>query len=158
MLLKMALVIIALIILLIIMCFISDHIIDKQFKKEQVERDIVENRLTESLKILCVQLGIDLSYHKELDDAAGRILYYSKNGRLFVDEAKIEILEKYEHEPYVLAHELGHYMAIKQRQDNSERGADNEANKLCRLILNKKEQEILSISLRCYFQETEEDK
>ena len=33
MLLKMALVIIALIILLIIMCFISDHIIDKQFKK-----------------------------------------------------------------------------------------------------------------------------
>jgi len=49
-------------------------------------------------------------------------------------------------------------MAIKQRQDNSERGADNEANKLCRLILNKKEQEILSISLRCYFHETEEDK
>ena len=150
MLLKMALVIIALIILLIIMCFISDHIIDKQFKKEQVERDIVENRLTESLKILCVQLGIDLSYHKELDDAAGRILYYSKNGRLFVDEAKIEILEKYE--------QTCHYMAIKQRQDNSERGADNEANKLCRLILNKKEQEILSISLRCYFHETEEDK
>lgn len=94
MLLKMALVIIALIILLIIMCFISDHIIDKQFKKEQVERDIVENRLTESLKILCVQLGIDLSYHKELDDAAGRILYYSKNGRLFVDE-KLNLFDGY---------------------------------------------------------------
>ena len=158
MLLKMALVIIALIILLIIMCFISDHIIDKQFKKEQVERDIVENRLTESLKTLCTQLGIGLSYHKELGISAGRILYHSMNGRLFVDDARIEILEKYEHEPYVLAHELGHYMAIKQRQDNSERGADNEANKLCRLILNKKEQEILSISLRCYFHETEEDK
>lgn len=124
---------------------------NREIEQEHKERDAVENRLTESLKTLCTQLGIDLSYHKELGIAAGRILYHSRNGRLFADNAKIEILEKYRNEPYVLAHELGHYMAIKQRQDNSERGADNEAEKLCRSILNKKEQELLSISLRCYF-------
>ena len=152
------LVIIVIVLICVFICFYIDWQTDKEIEKEHKERDAVENRLTESLKILCVQLGIDLSYHKELDDAAGRILYYSKNGRLFVDEAKIEILEKYEHEPYVLAHELGHYMAIKQRQDNSERGADDEADKLCRLILNVREQKLLSISLRCYFHETEEDK
>ena len=107
------------------------------------------------MKTLCAQLGIDLSYHKELGDAAGRILYHSMNGRLFVDDARIEILEKYKDEPYTLAHELGHYMAIKQRQDSSEEGADTEADKLCRLILNDNEQKLLAISLRCYFHQME---
>lgn len=100
---------------------------------------------------MCSLLDIDLSYHKELGTAAGRILYLSMAGRLFVDDARIEILEKYENDPYVLAHELGHYMAIKQRQDNSEEGADSEAEKLCRLILNQQEQELLKIALHCYF-------
>lgn len=138
--------------------FYIDLQVDKEMEQKRKERNIVENRLTESLKTLCSQLGIGLSYHAELGTAAGRILYHSMNGRLFVDDARIEILEKYRNEPYTLAHELGHYMAIKQRQDNSEEGADAEADKLCRLILNEREQELLSISLRCYFHETEEDK
>lgn len=150
------------IIIVVLICvaiyFYIDWQVNKEIEQEYKERDAVENRLTESLKTLCAQLGIGLSYHKELGTAAGRILYHSRNGRLFVDDARIEILEKYENEPYVLAHELGHYMAIKQRQDDSERGADNEADKLCRLILNEREQKLLSISLRCYFHETEEDK
>ena len=135
--------------------FYDEYKFDKEIAQEYRERTLVENRLTESLKILCSQLGIDLSYHEELGTAAGRILYHSMNGRLFVDDAKIEILKKYENEPYVLAHELGHYMAIKQRQDNSERGADDEADKLCRLILNKREQELLSIGLKCHFHDKE---
>lgn len=135
----------------VISVFVVDWQVDQDIKSQQKERDLTEKRLTESLKILCEQLGIGLSYHKELGTAAGRILYYEQGGRLFIDDAKIEILEKYENEPYVLAHELGHYLSIKQRQDNSECGADNEADKLCRLILNEKEQKLLEISLRCHF-------
>ena len=137
--------------------FYVDWKVDKEIEQEHKERIVAESRLTESLKTLCTQLGICLSYHEKLGTAAGRILYHSMNGRLFVDDAKIEILEKYKDEPYVLAHELGHYMAIKQRQDNSERGADDEADKLCRLILNKKEQELLSIGLKCHFHNKEVD-
>lgn len=158
MLLKVLLVILALIGFFYIVFRITDWQIDKEIEREQKERNLTERRLTESLKTLCEQLGINLSYHKELGTAAGQIIYYKNNGRLFVDEAKIEILEQYEYEPYVLAHELGHYMAIKQRQDNSERGANIEANKLCRLILNKKEQELLVIGLLVHFGETEESK
>lgn len=155
MLLKIVVVTMVLVAFSIVACIISDRAVDKQIEKEQAERDIAESRLTKSLKVLCNQLGIGLSYHKELGTAAGRIIYHSNNGRLFVDEARIEILEQYENEPYVLAHELGHYMAIKQRQDNSERGADDEANKLCRLILNEREQHLLSIGLRVHFSESE---
>lgn len=150
------------ILIIVIVCvaayFYIDWQVNKEIEQEHKERNIAEKRLTESLKTLCAQLGIGLSYHEELGTAAGRILYHSMNGRLFVDDARIEILEKYKNEPYTLAHELGHYMAIKQRQDNSERGADDEADKLCRLILNEREQKLLSISLRCYFHEMEEDK
>ena len=151
-------ILLAILIIVLICVFIYFYIdwqVTKEIEQEHKERDAIKNRLTESLKTLCAQLGIGLSYHKELGTAAGRILYHSKNGRLFVDNARIEILEQYENEPYVLAHELGHYMAIKQRQDNSEYGADYEADKLCRLILNKKEQELLSISLKCYFHNIE---
>ena len=147
------------IVIIVLICITSYFYIDwqvnKKIEQEHKERDAVEKRLTTSLKTLCVQLGIDLSYHKELGDAAGRILYHSMNGRLFVDDARIEILEKYKDEPYTLAHELGHYMAIKQRQDSSEEGADTEADKLCRLILNDNEQKLLAISLRCYFHQME---
>lgn len=147
------------IVIIVLICvatyFYIDWRMNKEIEQEHKERDTVEKRLTTSLKTLCVQLGIDLSYHKELGDAAGRILYHSMNGRLFVDDARIEILEKYKDEPYTLAHELGHYMAIKQRQDSSEEGADTEADKLCRLILNDNEQKLLAISLRCYFHQME---
>lgn len=158
MLLHMLLVVLAFILICVVLCFYSDRKVDKEIEQERKERIAAEHRLAESLKTLCTQLGIELSYHEELGIAAGRILYYSRNGRLFVDDAKIEILEKYKNEPYVLAHELGHYMAIKQMQDDSERGADREADKLCRLILNKMEQDLLSIGLACHFHTMEESK
>lgn len=151
----MLLVIVIIVLICVVSYFYIDRQVNKKIEQEHMERDFVENRLTISLKTLCAQLGIDLSYHKELGDAAGRILYHSMNGRLFVDDARIEILEKYKDEPYTLAHELGHYMAIKQRQDSSEEGADTEADKLCRLILNDNEQKLLAISLRCYFHQME---
>lgn len=124
---------------------------NKDIKKFDQKRDKAEARLTKSLKALCSLLGIEVSYHKALGTAAGRILYHSRAGRLIPDDAKIEILEVYENEPWVLAHELGHYMAIKQREDSSEIGADQEGYKLCCLILNQHEQELLSIPLSAYF-------
>ena len=136
------------------MCWI--YIDTKKFKKEIVEREKerknAEARLTKSLKSLCEQLAIPLSYHDDLGDAAGHILYHSNmDGRLLLDSARIEILNKHKESPWVLAHELGHYMSIKQFQDSSEESADREAGKLCCSILSEKEQELLGIPLKVYF-------
>ena len=74
------LVIIAIVLICVFICFYIDWQTDKEIEKKHKERDAVENRLTESLKTLCTQLGIGLSYHKELGIAAGCILYHSMNG------------------------------------------------------------------------------
>ena len=154
MLLHIFLVVLVFALICVALYFYVDWKVDKEIEQEHKERIVAESRLTESLKTLCTQLGIGLSYHEKLGTAAGRILYHSMNGRLFVDDARIEFRE-IQDEPYTLAHELGHYMAIKQRQDSSEEGADTEADKLCRLILNDNEQRLLAISLRCYFHQME---
>ena len=132
------------------MCWI--YIGTRKFKKEMAEEKNVEARLTKSLKSLCEQLAIPLSYHDDLGDAAGHILYHSNmDGRLLLDSARIEILNKHKESPWVLAHELGHYMSIKQFQDRSEESADREAYKLCCSILSEKEQDLLVIPLMVYF-------
>jgi hypothetical protein len=143
---------------LIVMCKMSDiqlakdlKEIDEKYKKKKEDRNKTLIRLTESLTALCKLLNIDLSYHDQLGKAAGRILYKSFNGRLIVDNAKIEILNQYKNEPYILAHELGHYMAIKQREDDTEEGADIEALNICKTILTQEEQEYISDELRIHF-------
>lgn len=70
--------------------------------------------------------------------------------------ASIEITKCNENSPYVLAHELGHYMAIKQRDDDTEQGADIEAYTLCCSILTDDEKILLAIPLRCHSLLTEE--
>jgi hypothetical protein len=146
------------IISLVAVFIIEDRKLDKKIKKmasefkiKKEKEKIAEVRLTNSLKQLCKQLGIDLSYQDELGDAAGIILYNRLNGRLLVDNSRIQILNKYIDQPYVLAHELGHYMAIKQRQDDSEEGADAEALCLCKSILTQEEQDLMEIGLSCHF-------
>lgn len=141
------------------MCWI--YIDTRKFKKEMAEREKErensEVRLTKSLKSLCEQLAIPLSYHDNLGDAAGKILYHSNmDGRLLLDSARIEILNKHKETPWVLAHELGHYMSIKQFQDSSEESADREAAKLCCSILSEKEQDLLAIPLMVYFNKESE--
>jgi Zn-dependent peptidase ImmA (M78 family) len=124
----------------------------EQFKIKRENRDKTLNRLTEALTSLCRLLNIDISYHDYLDIAAGRILYKSINGRLLVNDAKIQILNKCKDEPYVLAHELGHYMAIKQREDDTEEGADTEALNICKTILTPEEQSYIADELRIFFE------
>lgn len=75
-----SLVILIIIIVCVVACFYIDWQVNKEMEQEHKERNIAEKRLTESLKTLCVQLGIGLSYHEELGTAAGRILYHSRNG------------------------------------------------------------------------------
>lgn len=149
------------IMIILIVCFFCCsmcciYIDTRKFKKEMAEkkkeRENAEVRLTKSLKSLCEQMAIPLSYHDDLGDAAGHILYHSNmDGRLLLDSARIEILNKHKETPWVLAHELGHYMSIKQFQDSSEESADREAGKLCCSILSEKEQDLLSIPLMVYF-------
>jgi hypothetical protein len=129
--------------------------INKEYEElmiKQENRNKAINRLTGSLATLCKLLNIDLSYHDYLDIAAGKIVYKSIDGRLIVDEAKIQILNKYKDEPYVLAHELGHYMAIKQRGDDTEEGADAEALNICKAILTPEEQNYMANELLIFFE------
>lgn len=126
--------------------------IDEEYIRHNENKQKTIDRLTKSLVFLCKLLNIDLSYHEYLGSAAGRILYTKSNGRFMVETSKIEILNKYESTPFVLAHELGHYMAIKQRQDNSEKGADVEALKLCKTILTPDEQKYITNELHIYFE------
>lgn len=109
-------------------------------------------RLVFSLKSMCDQLNIPLTYHDDLGTAAGKIVYHSNGaGQFLLDDAAIMILNACKNEPWVLAHELGHYMALKHN-DRTEKSADAQALILCKSILTQKEQKLLDISLRCYFE------
>lgn len=143
---------VALLAVLMVSFFISDKADTKRFLKEREMESNAENRLTFALKGLCNLLNIPLSFHEELGTAAGQILYYTdSDGKLILNDVKIQILNKYMNDPWVLAHELGHYMAIKQREDNTEDGANKEALVLCKTILTQDEQESLEVGLRVYF-------
>lgn len=69
MLLHIFLVVLAFVLVCIAICFYTDWKVDKEIELEHKERNAVEHRLTESLKTLCTQLGIELSYHEELGTA-----------------------------------------------------------------------------------------
>lgn len=128
--------------------------IRENFKAEDSARKLAENRLTLSLKSLCEQLNIPLTYHDELGTAAGQILYHSNGlGQLLLDNSKIMILNKYKDDPWVLAHELGHYMSIKHG-DQTEESADAQGLILCKSILTQDEQTSLEIALRCHLGNT----
>lgn len=55
----------------------------------------------------------------------------------------IRIDEKYRGNPWVLAHELGHYFAIRQRGDRSEGGADQEAHRMIDRLLDVERRDFL---------------
>lgn len=157
------LIIIAIVLFIMITGMIGAKISDKKLRADLKEIDDKYNkifedkkktisRLNEALTSLCGSLNISLSYHDSLGEAAGRILYHSDiAGRLILDKARIEILNRNKDTPYVLAHELGHYMAIKQRNDQTEEGADLEALNLCRMILTPEEQGYIADELKIYF-------
>lgn len=125
--------------------------VNLEFKNIESKRKQIEIKLNDKLLQLCEMLNIPVSYENDLGDVAGKILYHSMGGRLLLDNCKIEILNKYKNEPYVLAHEIGHYISIKSKQDKSEEMADKMANELCCMLLSEQEQKDLEISLQCHF-------
>lgn len=126
--------------------------IASKHKQEIEDYKITALRLNNVLVQLCSLLGIGLSYHPTLDDAAGRFSYYlNDSGRILMDDLCIKIIESQKDSPYVLAHELGHCIAIKQRNDKTEEGADMEALRLCKTILTPVEQKTLETALAIYF-------
>ena len=151
-----------LIVALIIACFLYYlfSIVPKQIEKEVNEemenqekhREDIKIKLNDKLINICPLFAIPLEYKTDLGDAAGHILYHrDKTGRILLDQCKIEVLTKYLSEPWVLAHELGHYIAMKKHQDNSEKMADKMAKELCCTLLSKQEQKDISYSLDAYF-------
>lgn len=126
----------------------------ENFDAEDNARKLAENRLTLSLKSLCEQLNIPLTYHDELGASAGQILYHlNELEQLFLNNSKIMILNKYKDEPWVLAHELGHYMSFKHG-DRTEESADAQGLILCKSILTQDEQNLLETELRCHLGNT----
>jgi hypothetical protein len=69
--------------------------------------------------------------YKDGDLCAGLFTAPLINGRYTELGYKyIRILEKYKDDPYVLAHELGHYKSIKHYNDYTEEGANKQAQQM----------------------------
>lgn len=116
----------------------------------------IDKRLIDSLLALCNSLGIPVSYHNFLSDGNSAQLWYHRitdTDEFDLSEVEIRIQTKYENTSKHLAHELGHYMAIKKNHDISESSADKEGYELCKLILTVDEFEDMELILRFYFRE-----
>ena len=126
--------------------------IKEKIRQEEEHREKTKIKLNEKLINLCSLFAIPLEYKNDLGEAAGHILYHKdKTGRILLDDCKIEVLERYQNSPWVLGHELGHYIALKKHQNNSEELADKMAKELCCTLLSEKEQKAIKLSLDSYF-------
>jgi len=133
---------------------IGEKQIEKEIQLKQEHCNKTEIKLNEKLISICSLFSIPLEYKNDLSTAAGRILYHKdKSGRILLDDCKIEVLEKYQNEPWVLGHELGHYIALNKLKDDTEEMADQMANELCCTLLSESEQKELEIGLKVYFKQ-----
>lgn len=121
-------------------------------KVNHIKIEEVEHRFNDSLKNICTLFGIELHYVDSLGDAAG-IISYNKN-----ETSVIKILKEHYTSPWVLAHELGHYIALEKYNDESESGAGKQGSYLCRSILNEKEASMLDYLINIYlYKEVQKD-
>jgi len=133
---------------------ITSKQIEKEIQLKQEQRTKTEINLNQKLINLCSLFSIPLEYKNDLGTAAGHILYHQdRKGRIFLDNCKIEVLEKHQNKPWVLAHEIGHYIALNKLKDDTEEMADQMANELCCMLLSENEQKDLEIGLKVYFKQ-----
>jgi len=129
--------------------------INREASNNKFEKiDQINIRILKALIMLCDSLGIPIAYCDELSDGdEAQLIYYKFEGvnEFDLDDAYINMKKSNSHKGHYLAHELGHYMAIKKFKDNSEEAADREGRKLCMLILNDEEQEEMGLLLNWYF-------
>jgi hypothetical protein len=109
-----------------------------------MKKKIIEQNLLNFLLNFCLNKRIPIEYKKKISkDVAGRLnIYYDITYNVSLVN-KIEIIEEFKTCPYVLAHELGHYISIINNGNWSEESADTEANTLCCQFLSKDEQKLL---------------
>ena len=118
--------------------------------------ELAENKLLKMLQLEAENAKIPVYIKTDLGNAAGRITYYQIQGQYNFERSYIEILTKYKDKPWVLAHELGHYIAISKHSDDSEQRADHEGRMLCESLLSKREKKSLSTLLSIYLPKMEQ--
>lgn len=113
-----------------------------------------ENKLFNKLLKICKEINIPVSIKRsiEMEGAAGRFYYHMDyTGCYYVDKSKIYLHEDFKNSPWVLAHELGHYYAVKYFEDETEVTANIIGKQLVLNELNIVEKYILKIPINCYF-------
>lgn len=141
-------------------------IIETVDKMQDKKKNKIRNEILDLLEKYCLIRSIPISYEDEeyfasnAPDACGRIIYfrYIKDGiTTYFDEFEIHIrFARDTRFTYVtLAHEIGHYISVKEFRDGSEEGADCEASKLVRSLVDQKTQRLFSSEFRIFFHEEE---
>ena len=146
--------------LVILIIDITDKILDKKKNK-------IRNEILDLLEKYCLIRSIPISYEDEeyfasnAPEACGRIVFT----RHFTDDGTTTYFDEFEiHIRFTrdtrftyttLAHEIGHYISVKEFRDGSEEGADYEASKLVRSLVDQKTQRLFSSEFRIFFHEEE---
>lgn len=123
----------------------EEFIKNQKFELRNNVEKTLNDRLLSELQEMCDANRIPVSYHDDLDKAAGRILFMTRkiDNSLIPDSSRIEILHKYKNDFTVMAHELGHFISVSKYKDSSEERANHEGHILCRQFLSQKEYEFM---------------
>jgi hypothetical protein len=98
------------------------------------------------------------SNEKSVSENSAGIIQYERlfyNNKFVPSSSEIVILNEFINEPWVLAHEIGHYIELLKTNQTTEDGADFYAGRICRSLLTAKEEDILEIPLRIRYAEVE---
>jgi len=117
----------------------------------QKEYNRTWNRLLNLLLAVAESLNITVTYHDKLGNLAGALRYRINQGTIVQGSVSIPIRNDWKNYPILLAHELGHYLAIKKYNDNTEQRADGQALILCKALLTNKEEQVLKTLLETNF-------
>jgi hypothetical protein len=126
--------------------------VDQRDKDREKLKDVLFLRLKDYAKLFDIPI-YNWRQHKIDPDAAGEIFYsrYKDTEKFIPSSARIVLSDNCYRNPWVLAHELGHYVELLKTGKTTENGADAYGGKICRNLLTAKEEELLSISLGVYF-------
>ena len=108
-------------------------------------------RLLNLLLSVAKSLDITVTYHNKLDDLAGALCYRVDQNGIIDKNITLKIRNDWKNYPILLAHELGHYLAIKKYNDDTEQRADRQALILCKALLTNKEEQVLKTLLETNF-------
>ena len=125
-------------VIIVLTGFCIYFMIDGRYFLCKKKRKKIELFLTNALKNFAAGNDIPITYHEKIGNSAGRLVYsYYTSSPQKLLEPKIQLLNQYKNEPYVLAHEIGHYLAITNSGDKTEEGADQRGRRFCESLLNK---------------------